>query len=287
MGSVTAPVLNPAVERPVRVSLSAAFQAVLVGGALLLLYWKVVAVLATDWWDESSHGLLIPPLAFYIAWLRRGALLKIPATPDFLGVVFLSFGCALLLVGEFASEFFISRLSLVVVIASILWTFWGRVRVRVLALPLLLLLTMIPVPLLVYNFLALPLQLLASTVATKVAQLAGVAVFQEGNVIHLAQVSLGVAEACSGLRSLGSLLVMGLLIGFLQCKRVRSRLVLVLMAIPIAIGVNVFRVSGTAILADYNYRLSVGFYHTFSGWLVFLAGMALTFGVAKIVQRTE
>jgi exosortase len=243
--------------------------------------------LAVDWWDESSHGLLIPPVVFYIAWLRRSALLSVPATPDFRGIVFLSFGCLLLLIGELAGEFFISRLSLVVVIVSILWTFWGRARIRVLALPLLLLLTMIPVPLLVYNSLALPLQILSSGVATKVAQLAGVSAFQEGNVIHLAQVSLGVAEACSGLRSLGSLVVMGLLVGFIQCRRLSSRLALVFMAIPIAIALNVLRVSGTAILADYNYRLSMGFYHTFSGWLIFLAGMALIFAAAKIVHRLE
>jgi exosortase len=122
-------------------------------------------------------------------------------------------------------------------------------------------------------------------VATHLAQFVGVAVFREGNVIHLAQVSLGVAEACSGLRSLGSLLVMGLLVGFVQCKRPLSRALLVALAIPIAIVVNVFRVCGTAILADYNYELAMGFYHTFSGWLVFLAGMALMFGTAQLLAR--
>jgi len=137
--------------------------------------------------------------------------------------------------------------------------------------------------LLLYNATALPLQLLASSVATKVAQLAGVAVFQEGNVIHLAQVSLGVAEACSGLRSLGSLVVMGLLVGFIQFKHMSSRVLLVALAIPIAIAVNVLRVCGTAIIADYDYQLAMGFYHTFSGWLVFVAGMALMFAASKLI----
>jgi exosortase len=143
---------------------------------------------------------------------------------------------------------------------------------------------MIPIPLLIYNTAALPLQLLASAVATNIAQAAGVVVFREGNVIHLAQISLGVAEACSGLRSLGSLLVMGLLVGFVNCHRPISRALLVGLAIPIAVVVNVLRVTGTAILADYDYSLAMGFYHTFSGWLIFLAGMGLMFGAARLIR---
>lgn len=252
---------------------------------LTMLFYDTAVSLVSDWWNESSHGLLVPPLVGYIIWLRRRMLASIPASTDRRGLLLVAFGCALLLCGQFASEFFISRLAIVVILAGLVWTFWGSARLKTLGLPLLLLLTMIPAPLLVYNSAALPLQLLASYVATSVAQLAGVAVFREGNVIHLAQVSLGVAEACSGLRSLGSLLVMGLLVGFVQCRRLSSRVLIVALAIPIAITVNVLRVSGTAILADYDYQLAMGFYHTFSGWVVFLAGMALMFGVAKLSHR--
>jgi exosortase len=287
MASLTTPALQPAPETTAAPAPAAFLQAVLIGVPAIFLYWRVVSVLVGDWWEDSSHGLLIPPVVLYVVWLRRQALLRIPPVPNARGILLLCFGCGLLLAGELSAEYFISRLSLVIVIAAVLWTFWGTARVRALALPLLLLLTMIPVPLLVYNSLALPLQLFASAVGASVAELAGVSVFREGNVIHLAQVSLGVAEACSGLRSLGSLVVMGLLVGFIQCRRVHSRVALVLAAVPIAIVVNVFRISGTAILADYNYRLAMGFYHTFSGWLVFLAGMALIFVAGRILQRLE
>jgi exosortase len=280
-----APVLETADAKATLPSAVTLAGAVVIGGLLTLLYWNTVAGLVTDWWSESSHGLLVPPLVGYIVWLRRRTLAGTPACTDSRGLVLLAFGCALLMFGQFAGEFFISRVSIVVVLAGLIWTFWGMARFQTVGLPLLLLLTMVPVPLLVYNAAALPLQLLASAVATAIAQWAGVVVFREGNVIHLAQVSVGVAEACSGLRSLGSLIVMGLLVGFFLCKRFHSRLLLVLLAIPIAITVNVFRVSGTAILADYDYRLAMGFYHTFSGWLVFLAGMALMIGAAKLIYR--
>jgi len=258
--------------------------AILISTLLVLIYWKIIWALGVDWWSESSHGLLVPPLVAYIVYLRRNHIRSIPAHSDTAGLSFLCLGCLLAVLGQFSSEFFVSRVSLVVVLAGLVWTFWGRARLKALGLPLLLLLTMIPVPLLVYNSAALPLQLLASYIATNVAQSAGVVVFREGNVIHLAQVSLGVAEACSGLRSLGSLLVMGLLVGFVQCRRPVSRVLLVALAVPIAILVNVIRVCGTAIVADYNYRLAMGFYHTFSGWVIFLAGMALMFGAAKLVH---
>jgi exosortase len=259
--------------------------AAVITGLFIALYLGTVQSLIADWWSESSHGLLVPPLVGYIVWLRRRHIQSIAAESDRRGLILLATGCVLFLLGQLASEFFVARVSLVVMLGGFVWTFWGVARLKALALPLLLLFTMIPIPLLIYNAAAVPLQLLASYVATNVAQLAGVVVFREGNVIHLAQVSLGVAEACSGLRSLGSLVVMGLLVGFIQCKCLLSRGLLVALAIPIAISVNVLRVCGTAILADYNYKLAMGFYHIFSGWLVFLAGMALMFGASKLIYR--
>jgi exosortase len=276
--------LSNVASSPLRVSVLV-LKGAIIAGLLTLLYSKVAEGLASDWWSESSHGLLVPPLVAYVIYLRRHHIMSVPARPSGRGLCLLALGCLLLLFGQFASEFFVSRISLIAVLAGLVWTFWGSARLRALVLPLLLLITMIPVPLLVYNAAALPLQLLASYVATNVAQLVGVAVFREGNVIHLAQISLGVAEACSGLRSLGSLIVMGLLVGFVECKHLRSRVLLVALAIPVAIGLNVVRVCGTAILADYNYQLAMGFYHTFSGWAIFIAGMALMFGASKLIYR--
>jgi len=144
---------------------------------------------------------------------------------------------------------------------------------------------MVPLPVIVFNQLAAPLQLFASQVSTRVAQFFGVSVFQDGNIIQLATTTLGVEEACSGLRSLSALIVMALLLGFLLCERPLTRVILVAMALPIAVFVNVARVSGTAIMADYNPQLAMGFYHTFSGWLVFLLGIALVFATSRLLRN--
>lgn len=252
------------------------------------LFWDVLADMAHDWWTEPalSQGLLIPPLALYIAWLYRQQTLSRPAATDRRGLIPIAFACVLFISGKLASEFFMTRISFVVLVIGLIWTFWGVQRLRTLTFPLLLLATMVPLPTLIYNSLAAPLQLFASDIAARIAQAAGISVFRDGNIIQLAGGSLGVAEACSGLNSLSALIVGSILFGFLICERPIGRILLFASAIPLAIIVNVLRVAGTAVLADYNQEFAMGFYHSFSGWLVFVAGATVLYALARLLHAT-
>lgn len=254
---------------------------------IAILYGQVLADLAGDWWREPSlsQGLLIPPLALYIAWTRRHLTFAQPVAADNRGLWLVACACLLYILGKLGAEFFLPRISFVILLAGLAWTFWGYARLRSLAFPLLLLATMVPLPTLVYNSIAAPLQLFASDVATNLAQLFGVAVYRDGNVIHLAHISLGVEEACSGLNSLSALMVASLLLGFLVCRRVSTRVILFALSIPLSIAVNVLRVTGTAIIADYHEEFAMGFYHSFSGWLVFIGGFAILYGIATALDR--
>ena len=256
---------------------------------LVLLYTDVLADLANDWWTDPSlsYGLLIPPLAMLIAWQRRHALRRLPVTPDWRGTGLMGFACLLFIAGKVGAEFFLPRLSFVLLLAGMVWTFWGPARLRVLAFPFVLLATMVPLPALIYNSISAPLQLFASDVAARVAQACGVSVYRDGNVINLARISLGVEEACSGLNSLAASMVASLLLGFLQCTRLWTRWLLFLLSFPLSIAVNVLRVSGTAIIADYQEKFAMGFYHAFSGWLVFVAGFGILYGLARFLHRFE
>jgi exosortase len=138
---------------------------------------------------------------------------------------------------------------------------------------------------LVFNAVAAPLQLFASRVATEIAQFLGVSIYRDGNIIHLAATSLGVAEACSGLNSLSSLVVGSLLLGFLEDASVAGRILLTVLSVPLAIAVNVIRIAGTAVLADYKPEYAMGFYHLFSGWLVFILGFAMLWSLGKLIFR--
>ncbi len=229
--------------------------------------------------------MLVPPMALYIVYLRRKITFSIPARPDLRGLWLVSLSCFVLLLGQMAAEFFLARISFVLLLAGLTWTFWGLPRVKTLTFPFILLATMVPLPALIYNSVAAPLQLFASAAATDLAQFLGVSIYRDGNIIHLATTSLGVAEACSGLNSLSSLLVASLLLGFLEEASLLGRILLFVLSVPLAIAVNVVRVTGTALLADYRPEFAMGFYHMFSGWLVFIVGFGMLWLLGKVLFR--
>lgn len=261
-------------------------KAAVVAGLIGVLFWKVLVEMAKDWWnyDAYSQGMLLPPLALYVAWLNRSRTLAYPAAADSRGLLLTVSSCLLYLLGIVAAEFFITRLSFVLLVGALIWTFWGMERLRTLSFPMLLLATMIPLPSIVYNSLATPLQLFASDIAARIAQAFSVSVYRDGNILQLANVTLGVAEACSGLNSLSALIVGSVLLGYLVCTGTASRILLFLSSVPLAIAVNVLRVSGTAILADINEEFAMGFYHSFSGWLVFVCGFGLLYLCARLLN---
>jgi exosortase len=262
-------------------------QIAIIVGLIAALYLSVISDLAVEWWteDASSYGMLVPPMALYIAFQQRHTTLSHPARTDARGLWLLGLACLLFLVGGLAAEFFLSRISFVLLLAGLTWTLWGWPRFRTLLFPFVLLGTMVPLPAIVFTSIAAPLQLFASAIATDLAQFLGVSIYRDGNIIHLATTSLGVAEACSGLNSLSSLLVASLLLGFLEGSSHKGQILLFALAIPLAIAVNVVRVTGTAVLADYQPAYAMGFYHTFSGWLTFVLGFGVLWLVAKLVFR--
>jgi exosortase len=147
------------------------FQLTLLVVLTAVLYSQVLTDLAHDWWTEASlsQGLLIPPLAFYVAWTRRHLTLAEPVSADDRGLWLVACACLMYILGKLAAEFFLPRMSFVVLLAGLVWVFWGYARLRTLSFPLLLLATMVPLPVLVYNTLSAPLQLFASDVATNLA----------------------------------------------------------------------------------------------------------------------
>jgi len=262
-------------------------KAAAIVGLIAALYSFILPDLASEWWtvEASSYGMLIPPIALYLLWIRRQTTLAIPAQPDWRGLALVAAACLIFLLGQLAAEFFLARISFVLLLAGLTWTFWGLARLQTMAFPFVLLLTMVPLPALVYNAVAAPLQLFASRVATDIVQFLGVSIFRDGNVIHLATTSLGVAEACSGLNSLSSLVVGSLLLGFLENGSIPGRILLIVLSVPLAIAVNVLRIAGTALLADYQPQYAMGFYHLFSGWLVFVMGFGLLWLLGKLIFR--
>jgi exosortase len=279
VGVSTQHALSISVRRPPFVSPGI----VLLALSFLLLYGTILRDLVLAWWNDTgaSFGFAVVPVVLWLAWSSRAEVLSQPAMPDRRGLLLLFISCLLLAIGALASEFYLKRVSLVLSVAALIWTFGGTRRLRVLAFPICMLATVIPLPEVVYNRIALPLQLLASKTAVALIRLTDGTIYRDGNILHIPGLTLGVAEACSGLQSLSAVVVVAILMGFTHCKRAQTRTILLLAALPLAVIVNVLRVTGTVWLAQANQDLALGFYHSFSGWLIFVVTSLLVYQLAK------
>lgn len=259
------------------------------GGVLLsfaLLYRDVIDKLVYDWSndDNYSHGFLIVPIALYFAWERRQQLIETPRNPSILGLVVVIGSLMTLFAGVLGAELFLTRISIVGLVGGTVLFALGWGHLRVLTLPIAFLLLMIPIPAIIFNQIAFPLQLLASRFGETALNMWQIPVLREGNVIVLANTTLEVAEACSGIRSLVSLLTLGIIYGYFTDTRTWVRVVVTLATIPIAIICNGLRVAGIGIAAHYyGGEVATGFLHTFSGWVLFVVAFVFLFMVMRIV----
>jgi len=259
---------------------------VLSAAAFGFLYRRVIAKLVYDWMNDGnySHGFLIVPIAAYLVWERRTRLTAEPIKPSAFGLVILGGSLATLGAGILGAELFLSRVSMIGVVAGVVLFTMGWRALRRLAFPIAFLLLMIPIPAIIFNQIAFPLQLLASKAAEFTLSGLGIPVLREGNVIVLANTSLEVAEACSGIRSLISLVTLAIVYGYFTDKRVWARLVLALAAVPVAVFANGVRVAGTGVAAHYyGPAAAEGFFHTVSGWTLFVVAFVMLFGIQRVL----
>lgn len=277
-------------ERPrLRVGWASAVTALSSLGVLLwALYGDVLVRMVVQWYEEPdySHGFLVPLLSAYFVWERRRRLAGLPLRPNLWGAGVLAAGLLMLILGVGGAELYLQRTSLLVVLTGLTLLLLGGAHLRVLAFPILFLAFMVPLPAIVVNAVAFPLQLVAAKTATFCLFNLGVPVLREGNIILLPGTRLEVAEACSGIRSLQALLALGCLYAYFFESVWWKRGLLVLLAVPIAIAANAFRVAGTGLLAQtWGTEAAEGFYHGFSGWLVFVAAWFLLVACGAALSR--
>lgn len=237
-----------------------------------------------DWVREDySHCYLVPFAASYLLWERWSALGALPSRRTWSGLSCVAAAIACFWLGELAGEFFMLYLSLWLWTAGLCWIHLGWSKLRRIGLPLLLLLTLFPLPHFVNNQVTVKLKLLSSQLGVHLLRLYGMTAYREGNVIDIGYTQLQVVDACSGLRYLIPLLVLGLVLAAWLKGPQWKRVVLVVSAVPLAIAVNALRIALTGILyADFGDSVADGFFHGFSGWLIFLCTTAFL-GIEMLV----
>jgi exosortase len=262
----------------------------LVAGLVVLvafLYSGIFALLLRDWWSDPnfSHGFFVPAFSILVIWQRRKVLASIPVEPAWSGLAIIVLALLVYLLGVIGAELFLSRSSFILLLAGLVIYFLGWDYFRALLFPWAFLFLMVPLPTLVLSEVTFPLQFLASNLASSLLALVGVPVLREGNIIQLATMSLEVAEACSGIRSLVSLVTLAVIYGYLMESSTVLRVALTLAAVPIAIGANSLRVMGTGLLGFYwGPDKAEGFFHTFSGWVIFILALGMLFGVHWVLR---
>ena len=258
----------------------------LVCSVTFLVYFPVLTSLVRQWAsdDNYSHGFLVAPFAAYFAWMRRRDLAALPIRPHWFGTVVVLGSLALLLAGRLGAELFLARVSLVGLIAGAVLFLYGSAHFRVLFFPIAFLLLMVPLPAMIFNQLAFPLQLLASSAGEAVLSVSGIPVLREGNILVLPTTTLEVVQACSGIRSLVSLLTLAIILGKLTEPRLWARVVLAVLALPVAIAANAARVAGTGLAAEWiSPQAADGFFHEFSGWVMFVVAFSLLLAAQRLL----
>ena len=225
-------------------------KGLVIAGLVAALYGPLLRQMVVQWWQDPdySHGFLVPLFVGYVLYQRRHKLQHVQLGPNNLGFPVMLGAIVLLLAGTLGAELFVSRSSLLFLLGGMLLFFTGWKMLRAVAFPLAFLVLMIPLPALIYNQVTFPLQLLASRLASNSLELFGVPVLREGNVLVLPNYSLEVVEACSGIRSLMSLIALAVAYGYFVEKRLWARITLVVVMVPIAVAGNALRVVGAGVV---------------------------------------
>lgn len=259
------------------------------GAILAWLYLPHIFSMVNNWWIDPnySHGFLVPAVSAWLIWHQRRELSRISAGPNWWGLVVMGSGLLFLLAGQLGHEFFLRRVSLIPVLWGLVLLGWGWPVARRVIFPFAYLLLMIPLPYILYDSVAFPLRLVAASLAGWTLSLLGLPVFVEGNILHLPNTVLNVVDACSGIRSLISLLAAGVLLAYLMLPNRWTKPLVVILVVPVAVFTNAIRVVAAGLLAEYFGQEALeGAMHDFVGWLVFIFAFLILAGITWLLSMT-
>ena len=249
-------------------------------GFTILVYSHVLKALVLDWWTDPDygHGFFVPLFSGYALWRQRDRWMRTDIKPNNFGLLVMLGAVGLLLLGSLGAELFTTRFSLLVIFAGMIIFLSGWKMLRAVSFALSFLIFMIPIPQVIYNQITFPLQFVASRFAAFLVELMQVPVLRDGNILVMSNYSLEVVEACSGIRSLTTLIALAVAYGFLTDSRRWVRYALAILMVPNAIVCNAIRIVGAGMLAHrFGPSAAEGFLHEFSGWVVFLLALVLMF----------
>jgi len=264
---------------------------------LLVAYIPTIAWMLERWLEKESyygHGLLIPLVSLFIAWQRRESLRKIIEDRKWkiedgkwtMGGLWIVIAALLIhMVCAALKVYFVSGFSFVIALYGLIMFFFGREVVRKVTFPIFFLFTMIPLPLVWISGLTVQLKLFATHVSTFLLNRIGFPSVYNGNLIIMPNSRILIEAPCSGLRSLISLLTLGILFAYMLKGSLIRKILLFLSSIPIAMVTNIARILLLAMVNDlYGEKITMGFVHDASGFMVFGLAFAMLMGAGKLLE---
>jgi exosortase len=254
------------------------------------LYAPVFPVWLEDVWDDPNytHSFYVPLISAFIIWRRRRELAALSPDGSWWGIPVIFAGVIALILGDVGAETFLMRTSFIVVLTGLVLFHLGLRAFRILAFPLAFLFFTVPIPHVIFYAMTARLQTLAAEIGSSMLDLFGVPIVLDGNVIHLSRITLGVTEACSGIRSLLSLLFAAVAWAYLMLPTLWTRVALVAFVLPITIAVNAGRVLVTGLIGQwFGVRYAEGFFHFYSSWLLFVFALVCFLGVHRALRAVE
>lgn len=249
--------------------------------SFIFCYAQVFAALARQWWsnDMYSYGFLIPWISLYFVWVRRENLAEIEPLPDYIGgFVLLLSGLSALFVGQAGGILALQEISLMVTLPGIVLLLWGKPFLKVLSLPIAYLWFMIPIWEIITDRLHSPFQIFSANLGVAFLRTTGIPVYQEGIYIHLPNMILEVARACSGINYLIAVIAVAIPMAALFLKGWSKRLFLIFFAVIVSILANSLRVALIGFLSYYDLSGDIhGPYHILQGLFVSVIGYGAIF----------
>jgi exosortase D (VPLPA-CTERM-specific) len=257
------------------------------GAALVaIVYHAVIIRLVGNEWGRADfdYCYLIPIVMAYLLWERRGELASIPSKASWAGLWAFGAAVCFLLLGELGGEFLSLYISLWFAILGVCWTLLGWRKLTVVLFPLFLFAMAFPPPNYLYSRLTLGMQLLSTRLGVEFLHILGIPAYREGNVIDMGFTQLEVVAACSGLRFLIPLVIVGMLLTYYFREKWWKRTLLMLFTLPLAIAMNGLRIGISGVLArSYGPAIVEGAAHDAMGWVMFLLSAAILTGCMKLL----
>jgi exosortase len=272
------------------VAVSKPIQVAIVGALLAAAFWVILRGIYGSWFDPRltmEYGVLVVPAAVSMAWMKRARLAQIPPQPSMWSIPLLLWGAAQASLGIAAHWIWISRLAFLVSLVGCIVALYGWRMARELAYPIATLILMIAPPTFLYERLTLDLQLLASRLGEAGLEALGYSVMREGNILELVNAKLSVEEACSGIRSLTSILFMCVVYDYFFVRGNVVRALILAMAVPMAILANVGRIVATGVASQYNRELIHGATHDAFGYVSVTAAGAGCVALHMVILRLQ